>query len=133
MTSRLILLRKNRELILKTLKHVQNVTNLGIKLIESPQSIAISLPDELISIPGVDNRSFIRTGAQLVFTQNPNDGIKVRHKMPQVRKPGEPLTGEIVNVIPPSDLNREVIFEMAIGFLERINEMRKTESLKYKP
>lgn len=125
MTNRLKLLKQNRELILDTLEHVQNVTNLGIKVAENPHSIAISLPNEVISVSDdLGNRSVVRTGAQLVFTQDPNDGIKVRHKLPQVKKPGEPLTGEIVTVIPAPKLNREVIFERVIEFLERIKEVQ---------
>jgi hypothetical protein len=121
MTDRLKLLKQNRQLILETLEHVQNVTNLGIKVEENTHSIAISLPQEVIPISDtVGNRSFIRTGAQLVFTQDPNNGIKIRHKLPQVKTPGKPLTGEVVTNIPPSQLSREVIFETVIEFLERV-------------
>lgn len=84
-------------------------------------NISIALPNEIVSVPEADsNRSYVRTGAQLVFTQDPEDGIMIPHKMPQVKKPGEPLTGETVNTIPASALNRKIIFKKVIEFLEKV-------------
>lgn len=121
MKSRLELIEKNRNLILETLEHIQNVTNIGIKITENAYNISLSLPNEVVSIPAADSyRSYIKSGAQLIFTQEPKDGIKIRHKMPQVKKPGEPLTGEVVTNIPASALNREVIFNKVIEFLEKV-------------
>lgn len=125
MTNRLKLLKQNRKLILQTLEHVQNVTNLGIKIAENNHSIAISLPQEVIQISDtVGNRNLTRTGAKLVFTQDPNNGIKIRHKLSQAEAAEKPVTGEIVTVIKPSELSREVIFEMVIEFLERIKDVQ---------
>lgn len=42
--------------------------------------------------------------------------------MPQVKKPVKPLKGEIVTKLLPSKLNREMIFEVVIEFLERMKE-----------
>lgn len=125
MGHRLKKLEQNRQLILDTLEHIKNVTNLGIRMIESPRSIAISLPNEIIPVADSEfNRSFIRTGAQLVFTQDPDDGIKVRHKLPQLKQTGELSTGEIITVIPTPKLSREVILEKVIDFLERVKEVK---------
>lgn len=131
MHNRLKLLKQNRQLILETLEHVQNVTNLGIRVTENPHGFTISLPNEIIPVSDtIGNRSFIKSGAQLVFTQNPNEGIKIRHILPQVKKPGKTLTGEVVTVIPSSRINREVIFKTVIEFLERVKEVQKGNNAK---
>lgn len=123
MKNRLELIQKNRNLIQETLEHIQNVTNIGIKVTENAYNISIALPNEIVSVPEADSyRSYVRSGAQLIFTQEPQDGIKIRHKMPQVKKPGEPLTDEVVTNIPASALNREIIFRKVIEFLEKVKE-----------
>lgn len=121
MENRLELIKKNRSLIQETLEHIQNVTNIGIQVTETAYSIAIILPNETISIPESGSyRSYVKSGAQLIFTQEPQDGVKIRHKMPQVKKPGEPKSDEIVTSIPASALNREIILKKVIEFLEKV-------------
>lgn len=60
MKDRLELIKKNRSLILETLEHIQNVTNIGIKVKENAFNISITLPNEIVSTPHEDShRSFI--------------------------------------------------------------------------
>lgn len=121
MKDRIELFKKNRKLIVDTLEHIQNVTNIGIKITENAYNISIKLPNELISKAQKDSyTSLIKYGAQLIFSQDPQDGIKIKHKMPQVRYPDEPIKAEIVYSIPASALNRELIFTNVIEFLERV-------------
>lgn len=131
MKNRLELLQKNRNLIQETLEHIQNVTNIGIKVTDNTYSISIALPNEIVSVPEDDSyRSYVKSGAQLLFTQDPKDGIKIRHKMPQEKKPGEPLTGETVTTIPASALNREIILKKVIEFLEKVQVENKVPQRK---
>lgn len=132
MENRLELLKKNRTLIQETLEHIQNVTNIGIKVKEDVYSISIALPNEIVSIPDEGSfRSYVRSGGQLIFTQDPKDGIKIRHKMPQVQKNEEPLTGEVVSSIPASAINREVILKKVIEFLEKVQAEKVQVDNKY--
>lgn len=131
MKKRLELIQKNRNLIQETLEHIQNVTNIGIKVTEDAYNISIALPNEIVSVPDADSyRSYVRSGAQLIFTQDPKDGIKIRHKMPQVKIPGELLTDEVVTDIPASALNREVIFKKVIEFLEKVQDEKSVPQRK---
>lgn len=104
------------------------MTNLGISVKKDTSKTVISLSNEVISISdSIGNRSFIRSGTQLLFILNPNEGIKICHKLPQIIKPEQLLIGNIVNNIPASKINRKVILEIVIDFMEKINEVKKTE------
>lgn len=121
MKDRIELLKNNRQLIVDTLEHIKNVTNIGIKVTEKVCNISIRLPNEMVS-SGREGAStgFVKYGAQLMFLQDPNDGIKIVHKMPEVKFTDEPKKGETVETIPASALNREIIFNKVIEFLERV-------------
>ncbi len=76
MKKRLELLKQNRNLIQETLEHIQNVTNIGMKVTENAYNISIALPNEVVSVSEADSyRSYVKSGGQLIFTQDPKDGI----------------------------------------------------------
>lgn len=61
-----------------------------------------------------------KSGAQLRFTQNPDDGIKVRHIKIREGKSNS-YENDVVEDIKPRNLSRELILEKVITFLEEVN------------
>lgn len=122
MSSRLELLKENRKLLIDTLEHVKNVTNIGMAVAHEKNSISISLPDESRGISGMGNGDNInKSAAQLKFTQNPDDGIKVRHIKIRSDKSNALEIDEVEN-ISPKELTRELILERVIDFLEEVHQ-----------
>lgn len=123
MTTSIVLLKKNRELLLNTLKYVQKKTKLGLKVLEDKHSISILLPEQNTGIRDVDSgESYNKYGAQLKFTQDLNAGIIVRNKKSRVERIGESEITEVMKIVSPQSLSRAVIFKVVIDFLEDVQQ-----------
>lgn len=124
MKDRIEWLKENKLLIRKVLAHVQNVTKIGLKLTERKNSLVISFPNERVQTASSgSDRVQIRAGAELLFTQDPNDGMKVRHRMPYVRDTDEPIKPETIEIMSPANVTEQKIYEQVIYFLERMKKV----------
>ena len=124
MKDRIEWLKENRLLVQRVLEHVQNVTQIGLKVTERKNSLVISFPSERIQMYSTGpNRMEVKTGGELLFTQDPDDGMKVRHRMPHMSNVGEIVKPEIIETMAPSNVTEQKIYEQVIFFLERMRTM----------
>ncbi len=106
-------LSENRKLLVNVLEHITNVTNLGLSLHEENNKLIVSYPIKTYS---KNDPTKVVQKADLIFNQDPNDGMKVKH---QLNRDDNPII--IVAQVPPSLVNEKFIYEQVIDFLQKVN------------
>lgn len=108
---------ENKKLLLNVLEHITNVTNLGLSVTEVDHTLIITYPAHKTK-NSVNSSPLLIEKAELIFSQDPNNGMKVKHRLDKEE--------EVVTQVPASSVNEKFIYERVIEFLERVNNTEKS-------
>ncbi len=109
-------------LIFKTLEHIINVTNVGLRLKEIGNDFVISYPVQGSNINFDIKSQGDLPKAELIFSQIQNNNLRVIHRFYNCdTAPAE----EIIGVLPVENIQERIIFERVIEFLKKV----KTKNL----
>lgn len=107
-------------IIINTLEHITNVTNVGLRVKEVDNNLVLSFPLQS-SIRSFTNKSLYELPkAELIFSRDFRNDLQVSHRFPNDHSVTE---DEIVAAIPADAVNEKIVFESVIEFLEKVKNI----------